>query len=949
MKKLLQIFLILVSTQVFSQAVVTTPSPIEVDQSVTITVDTNSTDTDCNGFSSPSKVYLHTGIGDDANPWGFAVVGNWGLDDGVGEMSNNGDGTWSISFVPKTYFDLTAAQEAAATKMGMVFRNEDGTQEFKDTGCVDFVFNVGAFQVTMINPSPTSPVTYVNSGASLNIMAQNTNGNADYELFANGTSIETQTTNFFNFTHSNITTNTYYDLVVNQGSSTVTKLFAVLINPGANTQNIPSGLDDGINYNTTDTTKATLVIDAPLKDFIYVAGSFNDWAPTTDYAMKKDPTTGKFWLELTGLTSGAINTYQYWVFETTPIANSPSLVKTADPFSTLVLSPFDDPYIPTTSYPSLPEYPWGQEREVTVLQTNQSPYDWQVTNFNKPKKEDLMIYELLIRDFDENRTFQNLIDRVDYFKNLNINAIELMPVMEYEGNESWGYNPAFHMALDKFYGTSDKFKQMIDLYHQNGIAVILDVVFNHAMGRNPMNRMWMIDEDNDGWGEPSSESPYFNEVATHSYGIGSDFNHQQPLTKAFVKHVIKHWIEEYHIDGFRWDLTKGFTQNCTGNDACTNAYQADRVAVLKEYADYSWSVDPTHYVIFEHLGTDSEEQEWANYKVGEGKGVMMWGKMNDPYNQLTMGYASGTDFNRMGHLSRGFTDKRLIGYAESHDEERLMYRNLQFGNSSNSSHNITEIDVALSRMSALGAITLTIPGPKMIWHFGDLGMDNSLYTCSDGSVDEPDCRLAIKPQPQWVENWLGNSDRRQIYDDWARLIELKQSEAVFEGDYSIDSGGLTPRIYIWDDAIPISLIKNVVILANFDVTTQNVVPDFPYTGTWYNLMNNTSIEVSNTTNPISIAAGQFKIFGNQSTTASIEDIDLLNLIDLYPNPVKKSFKINVKIDQLHIYDITGKLVKSFNEKHDINESFSVQGIKPALYIAKILTAKGVLIKKILIE
>ena len=80
-----------------------------------------------------------------------------------------------------------------------------------------------------------------------------------------------------------------------------------------------------------------------------------------------------------------------------------------------------------TTYPGLPSYPTGQSREVTVLQTGQTDYNWQVTNFDKPAKEDLVIYELLIRDFDdENRSFQDLINKVDYFKNLNINAIQLI-------------------------------------------------------------------------------------------------------------------------------------------------------------------------------------------------------------------------------------------------------------------------------------------------------------------------------------------------------------------------------------------------------------------------------------------------------------------------------------------------------------------------------------------
>jgi 1,4-alpha-glucan branching enzyme len=134
------------------------------------------------------------------------------------------------------------------------------------------------------------------------------------------------------------------------------------------------------------------------------------------------------------------------------------------------------------------------------------------TNFVKPEKDKLVVYELLVRDFDAGRNYQSIIDRIDYFKNLKINAIELLPVMEFEGNER-GYNNTLHMALDKFYGSSSKLKEMIDVCHQNGIAVILDVALNHAFGRNPMVRMWMNDPDGDGWGSPTVESPYFNTVA----------------------------------------------------------------------------------------------------------------------------------------------------------------------------------------------------------------------------------------------------------------------------------------------------------------------------------------------------------------------------------------------------------------------------------------------------
>ncbi len=932
----------------YSQAVIINPQPFEVDQSVTITIDQNTTETDCNHLNNPTKVYMHAGIGDDNNPWQY-VVGNWGQDDGVGEMTNNGDGTWSITIVPQTYFGLTNTQAANITKMGLVFRNEDGSQEYKNDGCTDFIINVGAFQVTMINPD-NSGVILLDNGGSTQILANNTNGEANYELFANGVSIHTQyNTDFYNgYSFQNLTENQYCDLVVTQGSAVIHKTFAILVNN--TTQEImPADLEDGINYNSTDASKATLVLSAPLKDFIYIAGSFNNWQPDRLYAMKQDPNTGKFWLELNNLTAQTTYTYQYWVAALNPATDSPKLVKTADPFSTLVLSPFDDPYIPATSYPDLPPYPAGQEREVTVLKTGESPYQWQVTNFVKPDKDKLVVYEILIRDFDAERNFQDLIDKIDYFKNLNINAIELMPIMEFEGNEGWGYNPDFHLALDKFYGTGQKLKELIDKFHQNGIAIILDVALNHAFGRNPMERMWMLDPDGDGWGPPSSENPYFNQDATHAYGVGYDFNHSSSYTQYYTERVIEHWINIYHIDGFRWDLTKGFTQNCSsGDENCTNSYQADRVAILKHYADVTWRIDPDSYIIFEHLGDAQEEEEWANYRIDEGKGIMLWGKYNQVYNELTMGLDGNKNFSGMGYLSHNFTGKRLIGYFESHDEERLMYNNLQYGNNTNPDYNVRVLNTALNRMRALGAISLLIPGPKMIWQFGDLGMDLSIYTCTDGSVVNPDCKLATKPQPQWVNNWLNDPYRSQIYYDWSRMLSLKANEPVFNGSYVINSGGFTPVIYIWDDNIPVTQLKNIVIISNFDVSPQNVIPNFPFTGTWYNLMDNSSINVTDTAAPINLQPGEYKIYGNQATTVTTTEYKTLDL-NIYPNPAKDQILVNQSLTKLEIYNISGQKLKEITPKSSLQYSYNLKYLTNGIYILKAYQNQKVAIKKLIIS
>ncbi|CAM3965125.1 alpha-amylase family glycosyl hydrolase [Flavobacterium weaverense] len=915
------------------------PNPFEESTSITITVNGADVNEAAWGIIDNS-LYLWTWSFDtnDMNILDCPTNGNWTFSNEANKFVYNSiSDTYTKTFTPSTFYN-----RSGIGRIGFLIKAKDGTNDKKSQ---DNLVEVGTFQVTLSSPLEKS-IVLINSGASITIAATNTGGNANYNLKSNGSTINSNAaTAIYIFTPTNITSNQNYELEITQAATTTIKKFSVIVNSVPESAALPAGLVDGINYNASDAAKATLVLEAPLKDFVYVAGSFNSWLPGANYAMKKDPISGKFWLELSGLTSGLNYTYQYWVVDASPFANSPSVVKTADPYSTLVLSPFDDSGISATSYPNLPLYPVGQEREVTVLQTGQVPYAWSsaTTNFVKPEKENLVVYELLVRDFDAARSYQSIIDRIDYFKNLKINAIELMPVMEFENNDSWGYNTSFHLALDKFYGTSSKFKELVDVCHQNGIAVILDVALNHAFGRNPMVRMWMNDADGDGWGAPSVENPYFNTTAKHSYSVGEDFNHQSPLTQNYVKRVIQHWIQEYKIDGFRWDLTKGFTQNCEASDEnCTNGYQQDRVDVLKQYADYSWSLDPNHYVIFEHLGNNDEEKQWANYKIEEtpSKGIMMWGKMTDSYNELSMGYPA--NISGMTSASRGFTAKRLIGYAESHDEERLVYKNIQFGNSNNTAHDVKNLEVSLSRMSAIGAVSLLVPGPKMIWQFGELGWDSSIFSCSDGSVNTTtdaaagDCKLATKPQPQWTSNWLGNNSRNKIYTDWSKMITMKTTEPVFLGAETMTSGSsLLQTIKISNPALSNSQLKDVLVFANFSVNTASVPTGFPYSGTWYNLMDNSPILITDVSNPMTIEAGGFRIYGNKVAALAIANYEDISNIQLYPNPASDYFKLDIATSKVEIYSISGKLVSSFDKNQEVGFQFSVNNLENGLYLIKV--------------
>lgn len=952
MKKVFLLILFVVSFVNGQQQTITptvTPNPFERNQSITITIQGSQINESTWGVTG-NALYLWAWMQDaNGNALGDCPSnGTWTNSSETNRLTyNSASDIYTITFVPQTFFNNTVFG-----KMGFLVKAKDGSGDKKTN---DNIFNVGAFQLTLSSPLENS-ITIISSNTNASVVASNTGGNAIYTLKSNGVTVSGPTTTSFFTAGPLVSQNTIFTLECTQGSTTITKKFTYLFNPGTISTALPSGMLDGINYNTTDATKATIVLNAPYKDFVYVAGSFNNWTPTSSYAMKKDPITGKFWLEITGLIPGEVYTYQYWVCDqTNRPANSPAVVKTADPFSTLVLSPYDDPEIQALGvYPNLPQYPSGQEREVTVLQTGPNAwwnYNWSAatTNFVKPKKKDLVIYEVLVRDFDANRTYQDLINKMDYFVNLKINTIQLMPVMEFEGNLSWGYNTVFHMAPDKRYGPPNKLKEFIDLCHQNGIAVILDVALNHVYGRSPLERMWMLDADNDGWANNtgyrvSSENPYINQEAMHSYSVGSDLNHfREPdnLTNTYSVRTIQTWIQDYKIDGFRWDLTKGFTNSCPpnvtgGQEACTNGYQSDRVAKLKWYADKQWEFDPNFLIIFEHLGTGgsyNEELEWANYlRSGNNKGILQWRKMTDPYTNVLKGGFG--DITAVADVTN-----RFVGYAESHDEERVVYK--AFNETGQTQGNLNKI---LERLPAMGAIHLLVPGPKMIWHFGELGWDKSLWTCNGGNVSysNPDCKLDTKPQPQWTENWLENSSRLNVYNSWAKMIDLKKTEDVFEnGEYSWNLNVLgSPRLDIWTSNTPTSSLSYVFVRTNFSDSAYTTPGGFPYVGTWYNLMDNSTITVTSTTQNISIEPGGYRIYGNQPSSLSNNNFDFVSNLSLTPNPANNYFTLNEEIEKAEIYSITGQLVKTFQNINSVEYQFNIEDLKSGVYLVKAFDANA---------
>jgi hypothetical protein len=229
----------------------------------------------------------------------------------------------------------------------------------------------------------------------------------------------------------------------------------------------------------------------------------------------------------------------------------------------------------------------------------------------------------------------------------------------------------------------------------------------------------------------------------------------------------------------------------------------------------------------------------------------------------------------------------------------------------------------------------------MIWHFGELGWDLSIFSCRDGSVNTPndaasgDCKLDTKPQPQWVNNWTTTNSRSKIYTDWAKMITLKTTEPVFSGTATINSGSsLSQNIKITNAALASTQLKDVLIIANFDVTSKAVPTGFPNTGVWYNLMDNTPITVTDVSAPITIEAGGFRIYGNKVASLAINKYEGASGIYLYPNPASNYFTLNTDTTKVQIFSMSGQLVKSFEASTSKDTPFPISELSKGAYLVK---------------
>ena len=377
------------------------------------------------------------------------------------------------------------------------------------------------------------------------------------------------------------------DIFVTLGEETIGSIWDAVEGVVAVNKARPTGISNGIYYGA-DGTSVTLCTYAASKTEsakrVFLLGDMTNWRLDADHQLYKDG--NYFWITLTGLTKGKEYRFQYAVERADGVKKQIS-----DLYSETVIHP-DDKYEPRTVDPKLINYPTrgADGGYVTVIQPGKTAYNWSdaTLNFQRPDKNNLVIYELWVYDFTTDRSLKGLMTRLDYLKTLGVNAVELMPVCEFDGNYNWGYSPNHYFAFDRAYGSSDMFKEFIDECHKRGMAVIMDMVFNHATGNNPMNKLYP-------YGDDLAKNPWFNVSAPHSDNVYEDWNHGFAPAHEMFTRALKYWLQEYKVDGFRMDLSHGFCSDqpntSVGNlkDYYTNGVQAG---------------SPGAYFILEHWGSN---------------------------------------------------------------------------------------------------------------------------------------------------------------------------------------------------------------------------------------------------------------------------------------------------------------------------------------------------------
>lgn len=862
-KYLLALFILFFSFQSFSQLLSWTPDFIqESSDPVVITMNANYGNQGLLNYTPTSDVYVHIGVitnlSTSSSDWRY-VTSVWGTTNPAFQAVSLGNNQWSytINGGLRTFFGITNAAETIQ-KIAILFRNGSGSLKQANADGNDMfvpVYDNGLY-ARIDNPyrqpeySPIPEAITKTVGDNLPIVGKASQAGSTIQIYFNGNLISTATgtKDSTNATIAAFGTQTIIEKVTN-GANTDNDTLSFYVASSNTIAPLPAGVTDGINYYPS-TDSVTLVLYAPIKKQVMVLGDFNNWTASSPYQMNETSDGLRYWVTIKGLTSGTQYAYQYL------IDNS---LQVADYNSELVLDKSADPYIPAGNFPGLKAFPTQAAGTLAgVLETGQTSYTWNDNSFVKPDKRNLVIYELLVRDFIATESWTTLTDTLNYLKKLGINAIEVLPFCNFEGASSWGYNPNFFFAPDKVYGTPEALKHFIDVCHQNGMAVIMDLAMQDVFNSSPLASMYWNSSTN----TPTLQNPWLDSLPTHPYNVGNQFNHSSQATIDLRNRVYAYWINNYHIDGYRFDLAGGYTQTqystSTSDDTWETTYDAGRVATWKSIYDELQSIKPSTYCILESFVNNAEQVIYTNY------GMLTWGNGADEnyaFTQASMGYYnSGADFSSGIYSSAGLTQPGMVTYQESHDEtlggdERIMFKNENYGASSGS-YNVKDTSTGLARAAMTTAFWSMIPGPKMMWMFGELGYDYSPNACSNGTTT---CG-STDPKPiRW--DYFTQPNRLALYNVYSKLLNLRNVPAYLTtfttGTVNKDLSGAIKWMSV--NGSPLQ----VMVYGNFDVAQETGTISFPSTGMWYNIFTGADTAVSSASlQSVTLQPGQYYVYVN---------------------------------------------------------------------------------------
>lgn len=730
----------------------------------------DATGTDLANESPNAKIYAYTGVYTNKDKTNWQGAGSWG--DDQRQLTNVGTRLWML-YIPGTvreYYGITNPAEQV-TQLNFVFKTpgKDGAKQTEDLFLPVYA---DGLQVSLESDAESNIISGETCYVTFTV---NVTELSDIVLTVNQDAIAMMKNSLELIQAYTFTEPGTYDVTAtatnSQGetaSQTITFNYIQdspqVDYPGGTPKMGPVVNEDG---------SVTFCLGAIGKKHVALIGSWNDYAFSEEQVMSyQDTPNGRyFWTTVYGLDPDKKYVYYFIIDGGEYIVG--------DPYARLILDPYSDTTTIKKRFPDLPDYPVealnGQNVPVAIYQGSLNDYDWVVEDFDIPDHFNLIIYELLFRDFTgtENRASGNgtvklAIEKLPYLKTLGVNAIELLPICEFNGNNSWGYNPNFYFAADKQYGTPDDYKEFIDLCHQNGIAVILDMVFNQTDWLHPWYQMYK-----------TGSNPYYNADAPHAYSVLNDINQGNPMIQEQWADVLQYWMKEYKVDGFRFDLVKGLGTNDSypnNSGSATNQYNASRVKEMLYLQSAMQEINPRALFINENLATAQEENEMSNKSYAEYDNMQInWANINGSAQQFVKGISSNSGLERMYAPKDGRVLGSTVSYLESHDEERLAYVQDQYGASGVKGN----VVVSCQRLGSAAAQMLMAPGAHMIWQFSEMGNAQSTKDSNGGN------NTGTK-----IVNWklLEEPNHRGLYDNYCEMINIRMNNPEMFSKDAIENG-----------------------------------------------------------------------------------------------------------------------------------------------------------------